>query len=41
MALIDLIEESVVRAPLKASDKNSALRELVETLATAGKILEV
>ncbi len=41
MALIDLIEESVVRAPLKATDKNSAIRELVETLVTAGKILEV
>jgi mannitol/fructose-specific phosphotransferase system IIA component (Ntr-type) len=40
MALIDLIEETVVRAPLKAADKNSAIRELVDTLASAGKILD-
>lgn len=41
MAFLDLIEESVVRAPMKATDKNSALKELVQTLASAGKILEV
>jgi len=40
MALIDLIEETVVRAPLKATDKNSAIRELVDTLSAAGKILD-
>ncbi|MBU1079358.1 MAG: PTS sugar transporter subunit IIA [Spirochaetes bacterium] len=40
MALIDLIEESVVRAPLRAADKESAIRELVDTLAKAGKILD-
>lgn len=40
MALIDLIEETVVRAPLKATSKEGAIRELVETLAAAGKILD-
>jgi len=40
MALIDLIEETVVRAPLKATDKDSVIRELVDTLALAGKIID-
>jgi len=40
MALIDLIEETVVRAPLKGTDKESVIRELVDTLAKAGKILD-
>ncbi len=40
MALISLIEENVVRAPLKATEKNAALRELVDALAAAGKILD-
>ena len=38
MALIDLIEESVVRAPLKARGKEEAIRELVDILAAASKI---
>ncbi|HAE21668.1 MAG TPA: hypothetical protein DCG47_05000 [Spirochaetaceae bacterium] len=38
MALIDLIEESVVRAPLMAQNKDDAIRELVSTLAAAGRI---
>ncbi len=40
MALIDLIEETVVRAPLKATGKEAAIRELVDALAQAGKILD-
>jgi len=40
MALIDLIEETVVRAPLKAVGKEAVIRELVDTLAAAGKILD-
>lgn len=38
MALIDLIEESVVRAPLKARGKEEVIRELVDALVVAGKI---
>ena len=41
MALIDLIEETVVRAPLKATGKEAAIHELVDALAKAGKILDV
>lgn len=40
MALIDIIEESVVRVPLKATGKNEVIRELVDTLAKAGKIID-
>ena len=40
MALIDLIEESVVKVPLAASGKDAAIRELVDTLVSAGKILD-
>jgi mannitol/fructose-specific phosphotransferase system IIA component (Ntr-type) len=40
MALIDLIEESVIRAPLKAKDKDGAIRELVDALFSAGKIVD-
>ena len=38
MALIDLIEESVIKAPLVAKDKEAAIHELVNLLATAKKI---
>ena len=40
MALIDLIEESVVRVPLAAVGKDAAIRELVDTLVSVGKILD-
>ncbi|HPE88527.1 MAG TPA: PTS sugar transporter subunit IIA [Spirochaetia bacterium] len=40
MALIDLIEESVVKVPLAAGGKDAAIRELVDTLVSAGKILD-
>jgi len=40
MALIDLIEESVVKAPLLAETKEAAIRELVGALAAAGKIID-
>ncbi|MFH2113895.1 MAG: PTS sugar transporter subunit IIA [Spirochaetota bacterium] len=40
MALIDLIEESVVRTPLKATGKEAAIRELVDVLVAAGKITD-
>jgi fructose-specific phosphotransferase system IIA component len=40
MALIDLIEESVVRAPLKAVGKEDAIQELVDVLVRAGKITD-
>ncbi len=39
MALIDLIEESVVKAPLAATSKDEAIKELVGLLAGAGKIM--
>ncbi len=38
MSLIELIDESVVRVPLNAKDKESVIRELVEVLYKAGKI---
>lgn len=38
MALIELIEESVVRAPLAATTKDGAIRELVGALVAAGKM---
>jgi nitrogen PTS system EIIA component len=38
MALIDLIEESVVCAPLKAKGKEAVIRELVNVLVAAGEI---
>lgn len=41
MALIDLIEESVVRVPLAATTKDGAIKELVETLAKAGRMRDV
>ena len=40
MALIDLIEESVVRAPVKAAGKEEVIRELVDVLVGAGKITD-
>jgi fructose-specific phosphotransferase system IIA component len=38
MALIDLIQEDVVRVPLAAGTKEGIIRELVQTLAAAGKV---
>ena len=38
MALIDLIREEVVRIPLAAGTKEGIIRELVQTLAAAGKV---
>lgn len=40
MALIDLIEESVVRAPVKATGKEEVIRELVDVLVLAGRITD-
>lgn len=40
MALIDLIEESVVRAPLTSTGKEAVIRELVDVLVAAGKITD-
>ncbi len=40
MALIDLIEEAVIKAPMAATTKEEAVRELVETLFAAGKIVD-
>jgi len=38
MALIDLVEEKIVRVPLASADKPHVLRELVQTLHDAGEI---
>ncbi|NLJ47008.1 MAG: PTS sugar transporter subunit IIA [Treponema sp.] len=38
MALIDLIREDVVRVPLAAGSKEGIIRELIQTLAAAGKV---
>lgn len=41
MALIDLIDESVIKVPLSATNKPEVLRELVQILVDAGRISEV
>lgn len=38
MALIDLIQENVVRVPLVSTTKDGIIRELVTVLAEAGKV---
>jgi len=38
MSLIELIDESVVRVPLAAKDKDGVIRELVDVLFSAGKV---
>lgn len=38
MALIDLIEEKIIRTPLESKDKPDVLRELVQILKDAGEI---
>ncbi len=38
MALVELIEESVVKVPLVSTRKNDIIRELIEVLEKAGKI---
>lgn len=38
MALIDLIQENVVKVPIQSTTKNEIIRELVDVLAAAGKI---
>ena len=38
MALIDLLEEKIVRIPMQSKDKPEVLRELVQTLRDAGEI---
>jgi len=40
MALIDLIEERVIKIPLKGQTKTEVIRELVDVLASAGKIVD-
>lgn len=38
MALIDLVEEKVIKVPLESQDKPDILRELVQVLKDAGEI---
>ena len=38
MALIDLVQEKIIKTPLTATDKPGVLRELVQILADAGEI---
>jgi len=38
MALLDLLEEKIVKVPLVSDNKPEVIRELVEVLAEAGKI---
>lgn len=38
MALIDMIEEKVIKTPLESKDKPDVLRELVQILKDAGEI---
>ena len=40
MALIDLIEERVIKIPLTGQTKTEVIRELVDVLASAGKIVD-
>ncbi|MBN2446701.1 MAG: PTS sugar transporter subunit IIA, partial [Phycisphaerae bacterium] len=38
MKLLDLVDRRAVRAELEGTDRNSVIRELVQTLADAGQI---
>ena len=38
MALIDLVQEKIIKTPLTATDKPGILRELVQILTDAGEI---
>jgi fructose-specific phosphotransferase system IIA component len=40
MALIDLLSEDVIKVPLESSSKEGIFRELIDLLASAGKISE-
>ncbi len=40
MALIDLIQENVVKIPIESTFKDDIIREMVNVLAAAGKIAE-
>ncbi|HAP43529.1 MAG: hypothetical protein A2087_09960 [Spirochaetes bacterium GWD1_61_31] len=40
MALIELIQESLVKVPLTAAHKDDIIRELIEVLASAGRITD-
>jgi fructose-specific phosphotransferase system IIA component len=41
MALLELIEENIIKVPLEANDKSGIIRELVTILKDAGKIDDV
>ncbi|TFG81602.1 MAG: PTS sugar transporter subunit IIA [Spirochaetales bacterium] len=41
MALIELIEEQAVKVPLESFDKEGVIRELVDVLASTGKVSDV
>ena len=38
MALLDLLEEKIIKVPLESDNKTEVIRELVEILAEAGKV---
>lgn len=38
MALIELLEEKIVKVPLASFDKQGIIRELIDVLAAAGKV---
>ncbi|OQY34509.1 MAG: hypothetical protein B6241_04365 [Spirochaetaceae bacterium 4572_59] len=38
MALLDLLEEKIIKVPLESDNKTEVIREMVEVLSTAGKI---
>jgi fructose-specific phosphotransferase system IIA component len=40
MNLLDIVQLEAIRAPLRASDKKGAIDELVDALATAGRITD-
>jgi fructose-specific phosphotransferase system IIA component len=40
MALVDLITEDVVKVPLVSDNKNDIIRELIQILVDAGKIID-
>ncbi len=41
MAIIDIINEDIVKIPLQSSTKKDVIRELIQTLKSAGKIKDV
>ena len=40
MAILEILDESVVKTPMEAVDKDEAIAELIEVLVNAGRIID-